>query len=79
MTSTTKQNKLAPSVARLDGYSNHLFEGDCLSLMPRHLPSASIDLVLCDLPYGTTRNRWDSLIDLECLWKEYRRVLKPEG
>ena len=38
-----------------------------------------MDLILCDLPYGTTRNRWDSVIDLEALWREYRRVLAPGG
>jgi site-specific DNA-methyltransferase (adenine-specific) len=40
------------------------------------LPDASVDLVLCDLPYGTTRNKWDSVIPLDALWSEYRRVLK---
>ena len=55
-----------------------LYEGDCLSIMPM-LPSASVDLILCDLPYGTTQNRWDSVIDLPALWAEYRRLLKPSG
>lgn len=55
-----------------------LYEGDCLSIMPT-LPSASVDMVLCDLPYGTTRNRWDSVIDFAPLWREYRRLLKPSG
>jgi len=43
------------------------------------IPDRSVHLVLCDLPYGTTQNRWDSVIDLERLWDEYRRVLKPNG
>lgn len=55
-----------------------LWEGDCLSVMPM-LPSGSIDLILCDLPYGTTRNKWDSVIDLPALWVEYQRLLKPAG
>lgn len=55
-----------------------LYEGDCLQLLPR-LASDSVDLVLCDLPYGTTQNRWDSIIDLDRLWAEYRRILKPNG
>lgn len=55
-----------------------LYEGDCLSVMPT-LPNASVDLVLCDLPYGTTQNRWDSVIDIQALWKEYVRILKPNG
>jgi DNA modification methylase len=50
-----------------------MMHGDCLELM-RDLPDASIDLILCDLPYGTTRNKWDSVIDLPSLWSEYRRI-----
>lgn len=63
------------SLARLE---NSLFEGDCLKLMER-IPAGSVDLVLCDLPYGTTQNRWDSVIDLDKLWSEYRRILKSNG
>jgi site-specific DNA-methyltransferase (adenine-specific)/modification methylase len=57
---------------------NILFEGDCLDRM-QAIPDRSVHLVLCDLPYGTTQNRWDSVIDLDRLWDEYRRVLKPNG
>lgn len=57
---------------------NALFEGDCLDVMNR-LPDASVDMVLCDLPYGTTQNKWDSVIDLEKLWDAYNRVVKPNG
>jgi site-specific DNA-methyltransferase (adenine-specific) len=60
------------------GVENSLFEGDCLKMM-KHVPTGTVDLVLCDLPYGTTQNRWDSVIDLGKLWAEYRRVLKPNG
>ncbi len=52
-----------------------LWHGDCLELM-RGLPDASVDMVLCDLPYGTTQNRWDAVIPFEPLWVEYRRVCK---
>lgn len=55
-----------------------LYFGDCLNLMPG-LPDGSIDMVLCDLPYGTTRNRWDTIIPLDRLWAEYERLVKPEG
>lgn len=55
-----------------------LMEGDCLEIMPK-IEDESIDMILCDLPYGTTRNKWDSVIDLELLWKEYRRVIKERG
>ncbi len=55
-----------------------LFEGDCLDIM-RRFPDSSVDMVLCDLPYGTTRSKWDSVIDLDALWKQYRRIVKPAG
>ncbi len=40
---------------------------------------ASVDMILCDLPYGTTQNKWDSIIPLEPLWEQYRRVIRPNG
>lgn len=57
---------------------NALFEGDCLEVL-ESFPDASIDMVLCDLPYGTTQNKWDSVIDLPRLWAAYHRVVKPTG
>src|SRR5208337_1493096 len=57
-------------------YGLHL--GDCLELMPR-IASGSVDMVLCDLPYGTTACKWDSIIPLDLLWAEYRRVCKPNA
>lgn len=57
---------------------SQIIEGDCLKIMP-HLPDASIDMILCDLPYGTTQNRWDSVIPLDHLWAEYERLIKPNG
>ena len=57
---------------------NTLFEGDCLDVMAK-IPTASIDMVLCDLPYGTTQNKWDSVIDLDRLWDAYHRVVKSDG
>lgn len=57
---------------------NTLFQGDCLQVLPT-FPDASIDLILCDLPYGTTQNAWDSIIPLDRLWREYWRILKPDG
>lgn len=47
--------------------------GDCLELMPL-IPDGSVDMILCDLPYGTTQNAWDSVLPLEALWREYKRV-----
>ena len=56
----------------------NLIEGDCLEKLT-YLPDKSIDMVLCDLPYGTTRNHWDSEIPLDELWVHYRRIIKPKG
>lgn len=67
-----------PKTNKENDIVNTLFEGDCLELLKR-VPAASVNLILCDLPYGTTQNRWDSVIDLNRLWAEYRRVLKPNG
>lgn len=50
--------------------------GDCLERMAE-LPDASVDMILCDLPYGTTQNKWDAVIPFEPLWAEYWRVAKP--
>lgn len=61
-----------------DIMKNSLFEGDCLKIM-KMMPDNSIDMVLCDLPYGTTQNKWDSVIDLSELWQQYRRIVKPDG
>lgn len=62
----------------IDSFRNRLVEGDCLEVLPK-VPSKSVDMILCDLPYGTTRNGWDSLIPLEPLWNEYLRVIKDRG
>ena len=76
-TNTKPQVKLtvSPAAAFL---KNTLFEGDCLDVMTR-FPDNFIDMVLCDLPYGTTQNKWDSVIDLGRLWKEYNRIVKRNG
>jgi site-specific DNA-methyltransferase (adenine-specific) len=55
-----------------------LMQGDCLELM-KQIPDGSVDMVLCDLPYGTTQNKWDCPIDLAQLWPEYWRVCKPSA
>ena len=55
-----------------------LLQGDCLELM-KDIPDKSVDMILCDLPYGTTQNKWDSVIDLEMLWKQYTRIIKDNG
>jgi site-specific DNA-methyltransferase (adenine-specific) len=55
-----------------------LLQGDCLKLM-KEIKDKSVDMILCDLPYGTTQNKWDSIIDLELLWKQYKRIIKDNG
>jgi len=57
---------------------NTVHLGDCLDLMPS-IPSKSVDMILCDLPYGTTACSWDSIIDMGKLWAEYARVIKDNG
>jgi len=58
--------------------TNQVYLGDCLELLPS-IPSKSIDMILCDLPYGTTACSWDSIIPLNRLWVEYERVIKDNG
>ncbi|WP_224999397.1 site-specific DNA-methyltransferase [Cesiribacter sp. SM1] len=63
---------------QFDQMLNAVTEGDCLEVM-KQIPGGSVDMILCDLPYGTTQNQWDSVINLEELWKEYERLIKPNG
>ena len=55
-----------------------IYNEDCLEGMKR-IPDGSIDAIICDLPYGTTKNAWDSLIPLDKLWEQYKRIIKPSG
>ena len=55
-----------------------LIQGDCLEVM-KNIPSASVDMILCDLPYGTTRNKWDTCLNLGKLWEQYKRIIKDNG
>ncbi|WP_308525067.1 site-specific DNA-methyltransferase [uncultured Tissierella sp.] len=61
-----------------DNMINNVFEGDCLEVM-KLIEDTSIDMILCDLPYGHTQNKWDSIIPLDLLWEEYERIIKPNG
>lgn len=55
-----------------------LLQGDCLELM-KDIPDKSVDLILCDLPYGTTHNKWDTVISFDKLWAQYNRIIKDNG
>ena len=55
-----------------------LQQGDCLELM-KNIPDGSVDMILCDLPYGTTACKWDNVIPFEPLWEQYNRVIKDNG
>lgn len=55
-----------------------LLQGDCLELM-NQIPDRSIDMILCDLPYGMTRCKWDTIIPFKPLWEQYNRIIKDNG
>lgn len=58
--------------------AGNLIQGDCLKVM-NSIADQSIGMILCDLPYGTTQNKWDSVLPLDALWASYRRIIKPNG
>lgn len=81
--------KSEPAIAVSGGYAltkwdkgyvarNSVIHGDCLDVMS-DIPNASIDMILCDLPYGTTKNSWDKVINFEKLWAAYLRIIKDNG
>lgn len=55
-----------------------LHNGDCLDVM-KNIPDKSVDMILCDLPYGTTACKWDNIIPFDKLWEQYERIIKPKG
>lgn len=57
---------------------NKVIQGDCLEVM-KQIPDKSVDMILADLPYGTTACKWDTIIPFEPLWAEYKRIIKPNG
>jgi len=62
----------------MDKYLNKVICGDCLEVM-KDIPDKSIDMILCDLPYGTTACKWDTIIPFESLWDQYKRIIKDNG
>lgn len=70
--------KIVKSSKPIANFENKVFEGNCLEVMAG-VPTRSIDMILCDLPYGTTQNHWDSIIPLDQLWTHYERIIKDNG
>lgn len=64
----------------MDSHVNSLklIKGNCLDVM-KDIPDCSVDMILCDLPYGITQNKWDSVIPFDSLWLEYNRIIKDNG
>jgi len=58
--------------------SDNILHGDCLELM-KDIPDKSIDMILCDLPYGTTKNKKDIILPFDLLWNQYERIIKDNG
>jgi site-specific DNA-methyltransferase (adenine-specific) len=61
-----------------DYENGRFYNGDCLEVM-KEIPDGVIDMILCDLPYGTTACKWDAIIPFEPLWEQYRRIAKPNA
>ena len=59
-------------------FINKVMQGDCLEVM-KDIPNKNIDMILCDLPYGTTACKWDTIIPFEPLWEQYKRIIKDNG
>ena len=62
----------------MNDIGSYIKQGDCLKLMDS-IQDKSIDMILCDLPYGATRNKWDAVIPFEPLWDQYARIIKDNG
>jgi site-specific DNA-methyltransferase (adenine-specific) len=71
-------NAQTPLLHIADVSGSALFQGDCLDIMPL-IPDKSVQLILADLPYGTTACKWDSIIPFNILWKEYERIITNNG
>ncbi len=67
-----------PQFCQTDVSGSTFINADCFDVFP-FIEDKSIDAIICDLPYGTTQCKWDSIIDLDLLWKEYKRIIKDNG
>lgn len=71
-------NNSKKSLTRKVSNMNKIMQGDCLELM-KDIPDGSVDMILADLPYGTTACKWDTIIPFEPLWEQYERIIKDNG
>jgi site-specific DNA-methyltransferase (adenine-specific) len=67
-----------PQFCQTDVSGSTFINADCFDVFP-FIEDKSIDAIICDLPYGTTQNKWDSVLPLNELWKQYKRILKDNG
>ena len=67
-----------PTITKPNVSRSTFYHGDCLIEMDK-IADKSIDMILCDLPYGTTQNKWDAVIPFDLLWKQYNRIIKATG
>ena len=72
------KNAPNPLLHIADVSGSALFNADCMDILPL-IPDKSVQLILADLPYGTTACKWDSVLDLNKLWKEYERIITNNG
>src|SRR5690348_16196232 len=69
---------VSPAIAKLPVSRSTFYQGDCLVEMSK-IKDKSVDMILCDLPYGTTHREWDLIIPFEPLWLQYKRIIKDNG
>ena len=72
------KNAQTPLLHIADVSGNALFNDNCMDILPL-IPDKSVQLILADLPYGTTQNKWDSVLPLDLLWQNYSRILTESG
>jgi len=75
---TVEPTSVSPGIAKPFVSRSTFYQGDCLVEMDK-IEDKSVDMILCDLPYGTTACKWDSVIPFEPLWKQYERIIKDNG
>ena len=69
---------ISPTITKPNVSRSTFYNGDCLIEMDK-IADKSIDMILCDLPYGTTKNKWDVIIPFELMWQQYERIIKDNG